>query len=248
MDTRSLQFIGAACAAERLRGSEELRVRRVCTDSRNVQAGDLFFALPGERFDGHDFLDEAAQKGAIAVVVERGRDLTDASSCAALAVEDTRKALGRLAAEYRKDFAIPILAIGGSNGKTTTKELVASVLRQKHTALWSEASFNNEIGVPLTLLRLEKRHEAAVLEVGTNHPGELAPLLKMIQPNYGVITCIGREHLEHFGDVAGVAEEEGWLAELLPADGKLFVSGDNEWTSQIARRTRAYIVRVGFQD
>src|SRR6266446_955161 len=247
MDTRSLQFIGAACAAERLSGSEELRVRRVCTDSRHVQAGDLFFALPGKRFDGHEFLDEAVRKGAVAVVVERGRSIADAGRCAVLAVEDTRKALGRLAAEYRKDFALPVVAVGGSNGKTSTKELVASVLKRKFTTLRSESSYNNEIGVPLTLLRLERRHQAAIMEVGTNHPGELAPLVKMIQPDYGLITTIGREHLEYFGNVAGVAEEEGWLGELLPAEGKLFVSGDNEWTGQIARRTRATIVRVGFR-
>ena len=163
-----------------------------------------------------------------------------------IAVEDTRKALGQLAAQYRKDFVLPVVAVGGSNGKTTTKELVASVLKQELATLWSEASFNNDIGVPLTLLRLEKSHQAAVLEVGTNHPGELAPLVKMIQPNYGIITCVGREHLEFFGDLAGVAREEGWLAELLPADGKLFVNGDDEWTSRAVERTRAQVVRVGF--
>jgi UDP-N-acetylmuramoyl-tripeptide--D-alanyl-D-alanine ligase len=151
-----------------------------------------------------------------------------------------------LASKYRDDFALPLVVVGGSNGKTTTKELVASVLRQKIATLWSEASFNNDIGVPLTLLRLEKTHQAAVLEAGTNHPGELAPLLKMIRPKYGVITCIGREHLEFFGDVAGVAREEGWLAELLPADGKLFVNGDDEGTGCVIERTRAAVVRVGF--
>jgi len=248
MEPRSLQFIGAACAAERLAGDEETRVRRICTDSRHVQPGDLFFALTGERFDGHDFLRDAARKGAIALVVERSRVPVDSNGCALLAVDDTRKALGRLGAEYRKDFALPIVAIAGSNGKTTTKELVASALKQKLATLRSEASFNNHLGVPLTLLKLENKHQAAVLEVGTNHPGELAPLVKMIQPNYGVITCIGREHLEFFSNLAGVAEEEGWLAELLPADGKLFLNGDNEWTACIAGRTRAKVARIGFQD
>src|SRR5207247_905042 len=105
------------------------------------------------------------------------------------------------------------IAIGGSNGKTMTKDLVASVLRQKLLTLSSESSFNNDIGVPLTLLKLEPTHQAAVIEVGTNHPGELAPLVKIIQPQYGIITSIGREHLEFFGDLAGVVEEEGRLAE-----------------------------------
>jgi UDP-N-acetylmuramoyl-tripeptide--D-alanyl-D-alanine ligase len=206
----------------------------------------LFFALRGGRFDGHDFLREAAEQGVGAVVVERGRVPANRIGCAMIAVEDTREALGRLAAAYRKDFVLPVVAVGGSNGKTTTKELVASVLKERLATLWSEASFNNEIGVPLTLLRLDKSCQAAVLETGTNHPGELAPLVKMIRPNYGIITSVGREHLEFFGDVAGVAQEEGWLAELLPADGKLFVNGDNEWASHTVARTRAQAVRVGF--
>ena len=221
-------------------------IQRVCTDSRQAQAGDLFFAIKGEHFDGHDFLNEVAAKGVAAVVVERKkvpcRPLPD---CAVLVVDDTRAALGHFAAAYRREFDLPVVAVGGSNGKTTMKELIASALRQKLATLWSEASFNNDIGVPLTLLRLEKSHQAAVLEAGTNHPGELAPLVKMIQPKFGVITNIGREHLEFFGDLAGVAQEEGRLAELLPADGKLFVNGDNEWTEPIARRTRARVVRVG---
>ena len=222
MEACSLQFISTACAGEQLSGLPETRVHRVCTDSRQVKAGDLFFALRGGRFDGHDFLREAAEKGAGAVVVERGRVPANWIGCAMIAVEDTRKALGRLAADYRKEFVLPVVAVGGSNGKTTTKELVASVLKERLATLWSEASFNNDIGVPLTLLRLDKSYQAAVLETGTNHPGELAPLVKMIRPNYGVITSVGREHLEFFDDVAGVAQEEGWLAELLPAGRQAF--------------------------
>ena len=246
MEARSLRFVATACAGEQLNGSPETRVRRVCTDSRRIQAGDLFFALRGTRFDGHDFLREAAEKGVEAAVVERERVPTNWNGCALIAVEDTQRALGQLASVYRADFELPVVAVGGSNGKTTTKELVASVLRQKLMTLWSEASFNNHIGVPVTLLRLEALHQAAVLEAGTNHPGELAPLVRMIRPNYGVITCIGREHLEFFGDVAGVAHEEGWLAELMPADGALFVNGDEEWTGRVVERTRAKVVRVGF--
>ena len=162
-----------------------------------------------------------------------------------LAVDDVRVAFGKFAAAYRKQFDLPVIAVGGSNGKTTVKELVASVLRQKFSTLWSEASFNNDIGVPTTLLRLEKSHQVAVFEAGTNHPGELAPLVKMIAPKFGVITNIGREHLEFFGDVAGVAQEEGALAELLPPDGKLFLNGDSEWTEKIAARAQAQVVRVG---
>jgi UDP-N-acetylmuramoyl-tripeptide--D-alanyl-D-alanine ligase len=241
-----LKFIAEACAADVRRGSVKTLVENVCTDSRQAKPGDLFFAIKGEKFDGHDFLTEVVAKGVTAVVVpEKGKIPAQLPDCAVLVVKDTRAALGRLAAAYRKEFDLPVVCVGGSNGKTTVKELIASVLRQKLATLWSEASFNNDIGVPLTLLRLEKSHQAAVLEAGTNHPGELAPLVKMIQPKYGVITNIGREHLEFFGDVAGVAQEEGRLAELLPVDGRLFVNGDNDWTEEIVRRTRAGVVRAG---
>ncbi len=244
MDFRSLKFVAEACAGELRSGSPGLLVGQICSDSRQAQAGDLFFAIAGDRFDGHDYLAEAARKGAAAVVAERGRIPGDLP-CAVIAVDNPRQALGRLAERYRKDFTLPVIAVGGSNGKTTTKELLASVLRQRLKTLWSEASFNNDIGVPLTLLKLEPAHEAAVVEIGTNHPGELAPLVRMAKPGWGVITSIGREHLEFFGDVAGVAAEEGWLAELLPADGRLVVNGDSAWTEHIARRTRATVIRVG---
>src|SRR5206468_6822833 len=215
------------------------------TDSRQAQPGDLFIALAGDKFDGHDYLSEAAQKGAVAVVVQLTKVLRQKLGCAVIAVENPRQALGKLAARYRRDFHLPVIAVGGSNGKTTTKELLASVLRQRFETLWSEASFNNEIGVPLTLLKLDLWHEAAVLEAGTNHPGELAPLVRMIEPQFGVITNLGREHLEFFGDLKGVAQEEGWLAELLPAEGRLLINGDSPEIDGILRRTRARVIRVG---
>ncbi|MBU6410078.1 MAG: UDP-N-acetylmuramoyl-tripeptide--D-alanyl-D-alanine ligase, partial [Verrucomicrobia bacterium] len=145
----------------------------------------------------------------------------------------------------RRQFDLPVICVCGSNGKTTTKELIASSLCAKLETLRSEASFNNDIGVPLSLLRLSASHRAAVLEAGANHPGELAPLLEMIRPKIGVLTNIGREHMEFFGDLAGVAREEGRLAEQLPEDGMLFVNGDDEWTEKIIGRTRAKVVRCG---
>ena len=231
-----------------VREAASAQVRRICTDSRAIQPGDLFVALTGDKFDGHNFLAEVVQKGAVAVVVEAGRRPAAWPECGVIEVANTRVALGKLAAAYRAEFDLPVIAVGGSNGKTTTKELVASVLRQKMPTLWSEASFNNDIGVPMTLLKLDATHRAAVLEVGTNHPGELAPLVQLIAPRFGVITTIGREHLEFFGDVAGVAQEEGSLGEKLPANGKLFLNGDNEWTDRLAARTKAAVVRVGLNE
>jgi len=218
---------------------------RVNTDSRQTQAGDLFIALSGERFDGHQFVAEVAQKGAVAVIVEKGHKLAALPECAVIQVANARLAYGQIGAAYRKQFSLPVIAVGGSNGKTSTKELIAAVLRQKLNTLWSEASFNNDVGVPATLLRLDKTHQAAVVEVGTNHPGELGALLQLVQPQFGVITNIGREHLEFFGDLNGVAKEEGALAEALAATGKLFLNGDSEFTEMIAKRAKATVVRVG---
>ena len=240
-----MKWIAEACGAEIIGGAADAEVKAVCTDSRAAKAGDLFFAIKGEKYDGHDFINEITAKGVAVIVVEKKKLPAKLPPCAMLAVDDVRLAFGKIAAAYRRQFDLPVIAVGGSNGKTTVKELLASVLRQKFATLWSEASFNNDIGVPMTLLRLDKTHQVAALEAGTNHPGELAPLVKMIAPKFGVITNIGREHLEFFGDVAGVAQEEGSLAELLPADGKLFLNGDNEWSEKIAARTKTTIVRVG---
>ncbi|HWD19301.1 MAG TPA: UDP-N-acetylmuramoyl-tripeptide--D-alanyl-D-alanine ligase [Verrucomicrobiae bacterium] len=245
MEPRTLKYVAEAMQGEVRGGAADALARRICTDSRQAEPGDLFVALAGERFDAHRFLAEVAKRGVAAVVAERGKLPADFAGCPVIVVENTRRALGRLSARYRRDFDLPIVAVGGSNGKTTTKELIASVLRQKKPTLWSEASFNNDVGVPLTLLRLESAHQAAVLETGTNHPGELAPLLQWIQPCYGVITSIGREHLEFFGDLAGVAQEEGAMAEALPKNGALFLPGDSAWAEAIAARTSARVVRVG---
>jgi UDP-N-acetylmuramoyl-tripeptide--D-alanyl-D-alanine ligase len=245
MEPRSLNFIAEATAGELYSASPQTMVTRICVDSRQAEAGDLFFALAGERFDAHSFLPEVARRGVAAVVAERRKMPSDFRGSGMITVDGTRAALGRLGARYRRDFNLPVVAVGGSNGKTSTKELIASVLRQKLAVLWSEASFNNEIGVPLTLLKLERFHQAAVLEAGTNHPGELAPLLSMMAPRFGVITNIGREHLEFFHDLTGVAQEEGAMADVLPSDGVLFINGDNAWTEAICHRTQARVVKAG---
>jgi UDP-N-acetylmuramoyl-tripeptide--D-alanyl-D-alanine ligase len=248
VDPRPLSFAAKACAGKIISGGGETLFSRVCTDSRQVQPGDLFIALVGEKFDGHKFLAEVASKGVAAVMVNATSAPKDFNACPLVEVADTRAALGQLAAAYRSELSPQVVVVGGSNGKTTTKELLGSVLRQRFTTVWSEASFNNDIGVPQTLLRLDHTHQAAVLEVGTNHPGELAPLVRMAQPRFGVITNIGREHLEFFHDLNGVAQEEGVLAELLPTDGKLFINGDDLFAPALAERSRAEVVRVGFGD
>ena len=245
MEPRTLGFVEESCNGQLVAGQRSSSVRRVCTDSRLVRKGDLFIAICGDRFDGHDYLNDALGQGAEAAVVSRSRLGQEKVHGPMIEVEETRHALGRLSANYRQDFELPIIAVGGSNGKTSTKEILATVLGQRLETLSSEASFNNDIGVPLTLLRLREAHEAAVLEVGSNHPGELQPLLQLIRPRYGVLTSIGREHLEFFGDLAGVIEEEGALAEALPPEGCLFVNGDIEGLEAIRARCRAAVVTVG---
>ena len=245
MEPRTLGFVEESCNGQLVAGQRSSSIRRVCTDSRLARKGDLFIAICGDRFDGHDYLNDALGQGAEAAVVSRSRLGQEKVHGPMIEVEETRHALGRLSANYRQDFELPIIAVGGSNGKTSTKEILATVLGQRLETLSSEASFNNDIGVPLTLLRLREAHEAAVLEVGSNHPGELQPLLQLIRPRYGVLTSIGREHLEFFGDLAGVIEEEGALAEALPPEGCLFVNGDIEGLEAIRARCRAAVVTVG---
>ena len=245
MEPRTLGFVEESCNGQLVAGQRSSSVRRVCTDSRLARKGDLFIAICGDRFDGHDYLNDALGQGAEAAVVSRSRLGQAKVDGPMIEVEETRHALGRLSAHYRQDFELPVIAVGGSNGKTSTKEILATVLGQRLETLSSEASFNNDIGVPLTLLQLREAHEAAVLEVGSNHPGELQPLLQLIRPRYGVLTSIGREHLEFFGDLAGVIEEEGALAEALPPEGCLFINGDIEGLEAIRARCRATVVTVG---
>jgi UDP-N-acetylmuramoyl-tripeptide--D-alanyl-D-alanine ligase len=186
-------------------------VRDVSTDSRSLKRGDLFIALKGERFDGHQFLAQVAKEGAVAAIVSADWYQAHRSRhppLPLLVVSDTLRALGELAKAYRKKFNIPFLVIAGSNGKTTTKELVAHVLSGSLDVLKTEANFNNQIGLPHTLFQLRSGHEAAVLEIGTNHPGEIASLCEIAQPTHALITNIGREHLEFFKDLKGVAREE----------------------------------------
>jgi UDP-N-acetylmuramoyl-tripeptide--D-alanyl-D-alanine ligase len=167
VEPRNLKFIAEACGAETKSGAAELLVLDVCTDSRQAKAGDVFFAIQGEKFDGHDFLDEVAAKNVVAVVVERKKLPSTLPACAVLVVDDVRAALGKLAAAYRRDFNLPVVAVGGSNGKTTTKELLASILRQGFSTLWSEASFNNDIGVPHDVIATAKRSSGG--GVGSRH-------------------------------------------------------------------------------
>ena len=247
LEPRTLQFIADAVEG-RLYGAGSVLASGVTLDSRKISAGDLFVAVKGERFDGHEYIDQVFASGAAAVLVESKKIAQAKIKGPAIVVNDTRTALGKLAAKYRKDFTPNIVAVAGSNGKTTTKNLLAAVLNEKFKTLASEASFNNDIGVPVTLLNLSRDHGAAVLEAGTNHPGELRPLVQMIAPNFGVLTSIGPEHLEFFKDLSGVADEESAIASELPNYGTFFVNLDSPEIDRVMARSRVRTITVGFSE
>lgn len=193
-----------------------LRIDGVSTDTRTLEAGNIFVALRGERFDGHSMVREALEKGAGAAIVESSSatDITD-KSAPLLTVANSLSALGALAHFHRRRFDIPIVAVAGSAGKTTTKEMTARLLEEHFTVLKTEGNFNNQIGVPLTLLRLSATQTAAVIEIGTNEPGEIEILAEMVAPTHGIITNIGKEHLEKLIDENGVEYEETALFRYL---------------------------------
>ncbi len=246
MENRPLSYIVEGSRGRLLDGDSTQMICRVCLDSRQVQPGDLFVAIQGPRFDGHAFVSEAGRRHAAAALIHRTPPEPRPPLPAIVSVDDTRLALGRLASRYRQDFQPPVIAVCGSNGKTTTKDIIASILSQRFLTLRSPASFNNDIGVPITLLDLHARHQAAVLEAGTNHPGELLPLLSMIRPRFGILTSIGREHLEFFGSLDGVIAEEAALASALPHHGRLFLPADLAGLDFIASRSAAPLTRVGW--
>lgn len=201
-------------------------IRGASTDTRTLAPGALFVALRGARFDGHAFLAEAQARGAAAALVE---EPVPASTLPQLVVGDSREALGRLAAFWRARFEVPLIAVTGSNGKTTVKEMLAGILRMRGPVLATRGNLNNDIGVPLTLLELAPGHRAAVIEMGANHPGEIALLAGLARPTVGVITQCAPAHLEGFGTVAGVARAKGELLAHLDPQGTAVINLDDPY-------------------
>jgi UDP-N-acetylmuramoyl-tripeptide--D-alanyl-D-alanine ligase len=213
----------------------------VSTDSRTIKAGEAFFAIRGDAFDGHAFIADAFNAGAACAVIDHNADRTMFLDKPIIVVRDTVRSLGELAHEYRNKFSIPIIAIGGSNGKTTTKEMIASVLSTGYNALRTEANLNNHIGVPKTLFNLRDDHEIAVVEIATNHPGELSYLCDILSPTHGLLTNIGREHLEFFKNIKGAANAEGELFKALHRIGIAFVNIDDPYIKALARSLKKKI-------
>lgn len=199
----------------------------VCTDSRKVAKDVIFFALKGVSFDGNKFASKALEGGAAYVVVDDPSVVSDQDDRYIL-VEDVLKTLQQLAAYHRQQLKLPVLAITGTNGKTTTKELIATVLNRGYNVLATEGNLNNHIGVPLTLLKLRPEHQIAVVEMGASHPGDIKELVDIANPDYGLITNIGKAHLEGFGSIEGVRKTKGELYDYIRKhDGILFVNSDD---------------------
>jgi murE/murF fusion protein len=246
--------VAAFCGAKLLSGDPSTPVARICTDTRSVGRGDCFIALRGARFDGHEFLNEAANRGVSAAVVSQPtQSANNSPSVALLQVPDTLTALHQLATNYRRLMppAARVIAVSGANGKTTTKDMLAAVLGQKFRVVKTLANNNNHIGVPQTVIALaEECGDFGVIELGSNHPGEMRVLAEIVQPNVCVVTNIGPAHIEFFGDEAGVAKEEGTPLEFLPLDGHSYavLNADDPWFNELRGRTGATIVTVGIDN
>lgn len=223
MSPRRLSDVAAATGGTLL--GEDREFGAVTQDSRKLGPGQLFVALKGERFDGHDFLPEAEKLGAAGALVERQRTL----ALPQVRVPDARQALGAYAAAWRRHFELPLVGVTGSSGKTTLKEMIASVLKQRGATVATRGNMNNDIGMPLTLLELDASDRYAVIEMGTNHPGEIEYLVKLAHPSVGVVTNAGPAHLEFLKDVAGVAREKGAMFSCLPAGGIAVINADDPY-------------------
>ena len=217
--------------AVRLLGEATVGVQRVCSDTRALQPGDLFVALQGERFDGNRFLAQARAAGAVAALCSDESALR-VSGLSGLLVADSRIGLGHLAAAWRAQFTLPLMAVTGSNGKTTVTQMIAAILRawKPQAMLATEGNLNNEIGVPLTLLRLRAPHEVAVLELGMNHPGEIAVLAAMAAPTIALVNNAQREHQEFMTSIEAVARENGAVIAALGASGTAVFPADDTYT------------------
>jgi UDP-N-acetylmuramoyl-tripeptide--D-alanyl-D-alanine ligase len=234
-----------------LQGDGAVVVQRVNTDTRTLRPGDLFVALRGERFDGAQFIEQAKAMGAVAVLCDAsGKSTAQAAGMAAVIVTDTRLALGQLAAGWRAQFELPVIAVTGSNGKTTVTQMLASILRLAHpqASLATQGNLNNDIGVPLTLLNLRPQHAIAVVELGMNHPGEIAYLAKMTKATVALVNNAQREHQEYMGTVEAVARENGAVIGLLADSGRAVFPIDDEYSGlwQTMASTRA-VLTFGLQ-
>lgn len=219
---------------------EDVLVKGISTDTRTLEGGELFIALRGENFDANEFAVKATEQGAIACITEKVVDGVENY----IIVDDTRLALAQLAKAWRMQFDIPVIAVTGSNGKTTVKEMIASILSQQGKVLATQGNLNNDIGVPLTLFRLSKEHDSAIIEMGANHPGEIAYLVNIANPDVGIVNNAAEAHLEGFGSLEGVANTKGEMFAGLNDNATAIINADDQfadlWTGLAGSHNKIY--------
>jgi len=226
-------------------GDQTVVVNKVSTDSRTLKSSELFVALRGENFDGHNFVESAAQIGAAGAIVESTWNGEIPKNFALIRAKDTLQAYQDLAANYRKSLMLKVVAITGSNGKTSTKDFTAAVLAHRFRVTKTEGNFNNHVGLPRTILEATSADEIGVWEIGMNHPGEIATLAKVAAPDVAIITNIGVAHIEFMGSREKIAEEKAALAEAVGADGAIILNADDLFTKTIASRARRKVILAG---
>ena len=218
----------------------------ITTDSRDVPEGSMFFALKGGTFDGNAYAKAALEQGAALAIIDE-KEYAEEGNDRLILVEDVLTTLQQLARYHREALGTTIIGITGTNGKTTTKELIATVLKKKYKVLYTQGNFNNHIGVPKTLLQLTKEHEMAVIEMGANHPGEIKTLVNIVRPNYGIITNVGKAHLLGFGSFEGVIRTKGELYDFVrETQGTVFINNDNPYLQGISQGLK--LVKYGQQE
>src|SRR5881398_2801968 len=239
--SRIAQFAGCSLAS----GDGTVVIAKVSSDSRTVKPGELFVALRGENFDGHDFVESAAKTDAAGAIVDSNWKGSVPKNFALIRAKDTLQAYQELAANYRKSLKLSVVAITGSNGKTSTKDFAAAVLARRFRVTKTQGNFNNHVGLPQTILEATSQDEVAVWEIGMNHPGEVAVLAKIAAPDAAIITNVGVAHIEFMGSREAIAVEKGALAEAVEPQGTVILNADDPFSKGIAARTRAKVVFAG---
>src|ERR1700724_1662848 len=248
MNPLSISQIAKLAEAKLEAGDGRISVERISSDSRTIKRGELFVALRGENFDGHKFIEDGAKKQAAAAIVDQNWKGKVPQNFAIVRAKNALVAYQSLAANYRKSLPIKVLAITGSNGKTSTKDFAASVLGRKFRVTKTQGNFNNHVGLPRTILEATSNDEVAVWEIGMNHPGEVAPLAKIGAPEAAIITNIGVAHIEFMGTREAIAKEKGALAEAVAAEGAVVLNADDPFSKGIAERTRAHVIFAGTKE
>jgi UDP-N-acetylmuramoyl-tripeptide--D-alanyl-D-alanine ligase len=248
MDPLSLRQIAEFAQGSLTAGDTGLMVSKVSTDSRTLQPGELFVPLRGENFDGHQFIEQVSERGAVGAMVEASWSGAAPKAFALIRVPDTLAGYQALATNYRKSLPLKVIAITGSNGKTSTKDFVAATLSRGFRVTKTEGNFNNHVGLPQTMLAASSEDEIAVWEIGMNHPGEVAALAKLAAPDAAIITNVGLAHIEFMGSRDAIALEKGALAEAVGQGGTVILNADDPFSASIAERTQARVILAGIEN